>query len=86
MNVDVQVLVSVLSGAAIAVILFHKAVWKGVKLLGRTALGGVLLAVLSSVSGYTGLHLGVNLLNALVIGILGLPGFGLLAALQWITG
>ena len=86
MSVDVQVLVSVLSAVAIAVILFHKWVWKGVKLLAGTALGGAALALLSGVSGYTGLNLGVNLINALVIGVLGLPGFGLLCALQWVTG
>ena len=35
-------------------------------------------------SGITGLTLGLNLWNALVIGILGLPGFGLLLLVQWI--
>ncbi|CDB26635.1 MAG: pro-sigmaK processing inhibitor BofA family protein [Oscillospiraceae bacterium] len=31
-----------------------------------------------------GLHLGLNVFNALVIGVLGLPGFGLLLLLQWV--
>ena len=30
-----------------------------------------------------GVKLGVNLLNALVLGALGIPGFGLLLMLQW---
>ena len=32
----------------------------------------------------TGISLGVNLLNALVIGILGVPGLGLLLLVQWL--
>ncbi|MBM6926209.1 pro-sigmaK processing inhibitor BofA family protein, partial [Pseudoflavonifractor phocaeensis] len=41
------------------------------------------LYVLSGVGGLVGLRLGVNLVNALVLGLLGVPGFGLLAALSW---
>ena len=33
--------------------------------------------------GLVGLHLGVNLVNALVLGVLGVPGFGLLLMLNW---
>lgn len=86
MSVDMQVLVSVLSALAIAAILFRNVLWKAVKLVGRTAVGGVCLALLAQISGLTGLHLGVNLVNALVLGVLGLPGFGLLCALSYITG
>ena len=32
----------------------------------------------------SGVGLGVNLVNALVLGLLGLPGFGLLLMLQWV--
>ena len=31
-----------------------------------------------------GLQLGLNLFNGLLIGVLGLPGFGLLLLLQWV--
>ena len=56
------------------------------KLLLRTLLGGGALAVLSLCSGITGLTLGVNPLNALVLGILGAPGLALLCALNVLTG
>ena len=46
----------------------------------------LLLAVLSLCSGITGLTLGVNPLNALVLGILGAPGLALLCALNVLTG
>ena len=48
-------------------------------------IGGA-LAVLSLCSGITGLTLGVNPLNALVLGILGAPGLALLCALNVLTG
>ena len=35
-------------------------------------------------SGFTGIALGLNLWNALVIGVLGLPGFVLLLLVQWV--
>ena len=33
-----------------------------------------------------GLSLGVNLFNALVLGLLGIPGFGLLLMMNWALG
>ena len=56
--------------------------WLG-RLAARTGVGLGVLYVLSGVGGLVGLRLGVNLVNALVLGLLGVPGFGLLAALSW---
>lgn len=42
------------------------------------------LALLSRVGCMPGICLGVNWLNALVLGLLGLPGFGLLLMLRWV--
>ncbi len=55
------------------------------KLAGRTlaALGG--LAALKAVGGALGLGLGVNLFNALTVGVLGAPGLALLLMLNWVT-
>ena len=85
-NMDPQVVVSILSAAALAAILFRKWIWSAVRLAGRTAVGGAVLAGLSLCSGFTGLQLGVNLVNALVLGVLGLPVLGLLLALNAVTG
>ena len=49
----------------------------------RTGVGLGVLWVLSFTSGVLGLRLGVNLVNALVLGVLGAPGLGLLAAMNW---
>ena len=42
-----------------------------------------LIRVFSS-AGLTGIALGLNLWNALVIAVLGLPGFVLLLLVQWV--
>jgi len=53
--------------------------------LGMRSAGGLaLLAAFSRLGPLLGISLGVNWLNALVLGLLGLPGFGLLLMLQWV--
>ena len=54
------------------------------KLLGNTLLGFLALWVVNLTVEFTGITLGMNLLNALVIGILGVPGLILLLLTQWI--
>ena len=49
----------------------------------RTGVGLAALAAFSPVGGLIGVSLGVNLANALVMGLLGVPGFGLLLMLHW---
>lgn len=51
---------------------------------GNAALGFGALWLLELSSSVTGLHLGLNVFNALVIGVLGVPGFGLLLLVQWV--
>ncbi len=52
-------------------------------LAARTGVGLAVLWVLNGLGGLVGLHLGVNLVNALVLGVLGAPGLGLLLLLDW---
>ena len=54
------------------------------KLMANTLLGFLALWAVNLTAGFTGVMLGMNLLNALVIGILGLPGFVLLLLTQWV--
>lgn len=54
------------------------------KLLVNTLLGFLALWAANLTAGFTGITLGLNLLNALVIGVLGLPGFVLLLLTQWV--
>ena len=50
----------------------------------NSALGFGSLWLLNLTTSVTGLSLGLNWFNALLIGILGLPGFGLLLLVQWV--
>ena len=50
----------------------------------RSSVGLAALALFSQVGHLIGVSLGVNLVNALVLGLLGIPGFGLLLLLQWV--
>ena len=54
------------------------------RLLGNTALGFAALWCVRATAALTGITLGLNAFNALVIGILGLPGFVLLLLTQWV--
>ena len=54
------------------------------KVAARTGVGLAVLLLLSKVGGFIGVTLGVNLFNALVMGVLGAPGFGLLLMLNWV--
>ena len=54
-----------------------------VRLLLRSSVGLAALALFAQVGQLLGISLGVNLVNALVLGLLGVPGFGLLLMLQW---
>ena len=53
------------------------------KLLMNTLSGFAALWLVRLTAPVTGISLGLNLFNALVIGILGLPGFFLLLLVQW---
>ena len=57
---------------------------KPAALLGKLALRSALGLAALAAGRALGLTLGVNLVNALVLGLLGVPGFGLLLLLQWV--
>lgn len=64
--------------------LFRKPLGFILRLLGNTALGFAALWAVRATAGFTGVTLGLNLFNALLIGVLGLPGFLLLLLSQWV--
>lgn len=55
-----------------------------VRLLMRCGVGLAVLWGLQGVGPSLGITLGFNALNALVLGVLGVPGFGLLLLTQWV--
>lgn len=74
-------------GIALGVLLMLMLFRRSVKMVWRLALrSGIwmgLLWMLQGAGGLLGIHLGVNLLNSLVLGILGAPGLALLLMVQW---
>lgn len=85
---DVKTLL-LLAGAVLLVLLITAKVFAAplkvlAKVILNTALGLGALALLNATSALTGFSLGLNLFNALVLGILGMPGIGLLLLVQWI--
>ena len=54
------------------------------RLLLRSSAALLLLKLLQKTGGLLGIYLGVNLCNALILGLLGVPGFALLLMLQWL--
>ena len=51
----------------------------------NTLLGLAALALVNATSSFTGIALGFNLFNALVVGVLGAPGLALLILVQWVV-
>lgn len=68
---------------AALLLLRRPAAWL-IRLALRSSLWLAVLALLSQAGRLIGVTLGVNLVNALVLGLLGAPGLGLLLMLQWL--
>ena len=72
------------AGAAVlARVLFRRPLGVLCRLAVRSGLGLGFLWLFQSMGPLVGVHLGVNLLNGLVLGLLGAPGFALLLMAQW---
>lgn len=67
-----------------ALLLLRRPAAQLIRLALRSSVGLAALALFAQASAFTGVKLGVNLVNALVLGLLGVPGFGLLLLLQWV--
>ncbi len=72
-----------LLAAVLAVAFLRKPLSWLLRLAGRSAVGIGVLAILHQVGSGLGLGLGVNWFNALVLGVLGAPGLGLLLLAKW---
>lgn len=86
MDLSQRIVAALLAGFFLIALLrvFSAPLRLAVKLLTNTLLGFLALWAVGLTAEVTGVTLGLNLWNALVIGILGLPGFGLLLLMQWV--
>ena len=81
-KIAIALLLLFVAGAVLR--LFKTPLKLAVQVLGNTLLGFGALFLLNLTTAVTGISLGLNVLNALVIGILGVPGLGLLLLVQWL--
>jgi len=66
----------------IALFLLARPIKLLLKLTLNSALGCVGIIIFNLASGFLGLSIGVNIVTALTVGILGMPGFALILFLQ----
>ena len=52
------------------------------KLVLNSILGGILIFVINAIGANFGFHIGLNLITSIFVGVLGIPGAGLLVILQ----
>ena len=86
MDLNQKIVAALLAGFFLIALLrvFSAPLKLAVKLLVNTLLGFLALWAVNLTAGVTGIALGLNLWNALVIAILGAPGFVLLLLVQWV--
>ena len=86
MDLSQKIIAAVLAGFFIIALLrvFSAPLRVALRLRVNTLLGFLALWVVQLTAGFTGIALGMNLWNALVVGVLGVPGFVLLLLVQWV--
>lgn len=86
MDLNQKIIAALLAGFFIIALLrvFSAPLRIALRLLLNTLLGFLALWAVHLTAGITGIALGLNLWNALVVGVLGVPGFLLLLLVQWV--
>ena len=86
MDLNQKIIAALLGGFFLIALLrvFSKPLRLAVRLLVNTLLGFLALWVVQLTAGITGITLGLNLWNALTVGVLGVPGLVLLLLIQWV--
>ena len=86
MDLNQKILAGLLAGFLLVALIrvFSVPLKVTLKLLVNTLLGFGVLWLINRTAALTGVSLGLNLWNALTIGVLGLPGVLLLLLVQWV--
>ena len=86
MDLNQKILAGLLAGFLLVALIrvFSVPLKLTLRLLANTLLGFGVLWLINRTAALTGVSLGLNLWNALTIGILGLPGVLLLLLVQWV--
>ena len=86
MDLNQKILAGLLAGFLLVALIrvFSVPLKLTLRLLANTLLGFGVLWLINRTAALTGVSLGLNLWNALTIGVLGLPGVLLLLLVQWV--
>lgn len=71
--------------ALIVLMILKKPVKVIFKLVLNTLIGFLALFAINYLGGFIGITLAINWLNAVIVGVLGVPGLALLLMLKWLT-
>lgn len=84
MSIAIKAAIASLFAGALALlcVIFTSKMRDVFKFLANGLLGFFVLIVFNYLGAYVGLHLGVNVISACTVGVLGFPGIGLLLLLQ----
>lgn len=63
-------------------VIFKIKVWQIVRLIFNSILGGILIYLINQVGVNAGIHIGLNVVTSIFVGILGVPGAILLTILK----
>jgi len=81
-NIGILIVIGIL--ILLSLTIFLKPLRLILRLVVNTIGGFIALFILNFLGGFIGVSLGFNLFNAVIVGIFGLPGVGLLLILQWL--
>ena len=85
---DVTTILAIALAGALLLLLSAKALSAPLRIAARAVLNTLLgfgaLLLLNATESFTGLSLGLNVFNAAVVGVFGVPGLGLLMMLKWV--
>jgi len=62
--------------------IFKISIWKIIKLIFNSILGGVVIFFINQIGTSFGIHIGLNIFTSIFIGIFGIPGAALLIAIK----
>ena len=76
----------IIAGCVILIIaigaLFKIPIWKIIKIIINSILGGVLIFVINQIGETWGIHIGLNLVTSIFVGFFGIPGAILLLLIK----
>ena len=79
---NVGIIISCLVGIIIIGTIFKVSIFKLLKLFFNSILGGVLIFFINQFGASFGIHIGLNIVTSIIVGIFGIPGALLLIAIK----